>query len=362
MLQRFRRLPLAHYRRILAVTLVIFLTIGVILVWRDSSLVEQVATKATQQKLLVLARAGARSTERMLSLFKVELAILERKEEIKNQDTVETRKLLTEILTSVNLPIVHQLGLISKDGILLVIANKEGKRENEGNSLADKEYFQWAKKAKEGDFFLSEPVVDRSGTNKGEWVVVLATPIIKKDGGFNGCLFAPIRLDDLTIGYIDTLKISPTTVGYVINKDGVVLSSQFEDLIGINIREYTQREKWQGYETYLGMINQMVQGEEGVGVYYFAGTDKKVGKWVSSFAPVRINGNTIMVATAVPFEWTYDLVTNFYKNQIIWLAFLIIIGIVIAFFWISGLYLARYDGYNRGLKDGGNFKKGENQT
>lgn len=352
----------SRFKLILVVTLVAFLTSGIILFWIDSSLVEQAATKATQQKLLVLSRAGARSTERMLTLFKVELAVLEKKEEIKNQDTIEARKLLTEVLTSVNLPIVHQLGLISKNGTLLVIANKEGKRENEGKSLTDGEHFQWAKTAKEGEFFLSEPMVDRTGANQGEWVVFLATPIIKKDGSFNGCLFAPIRLDDLTIGYIDTLKISPTTVAYVINKDGVVLSSQFKNLIGVNMREYAQREKWQGYETYLSMISQMVGGEEGGGVYDFAGEDKKVGKWISSFAPIRINGNTIMIATAVPFEWTYSLIADFYKNQTIWLVFLIVTGTVIAFFWIRGLYLARYDGYNRGLKDGGHFKNGESLT
>lgn len=343
--------------------MVILIGVGILLFWTDSSLVEQAVVKATQQKLLVLSRTSARSAERMLSLLKVELAILERKEEIKNQDIAQVRKLLTEVLASVNLPIAHQWGLISKDGILLAIVNKEGKRESEGKSLVDREYFQWAKKAKEGEFFLSEPIVDQTGANKGEWVIVLATPIIKKDGSFNGGLFASIRLDDLTTGYIDTLKISPATVGYVISKDGVVLSSQFKDLIGINIKEYAQREKWQGYETYLETVEQMVQGEEGADIYYFADKDKKVGKWISSFAPIRINGNTIIMATAVPFEWTDDLVADFLKNQTIWLVFLIVMGIVIAFFWISGLYLAKYDGYNNGLKDGGNFvKKEKNRT
>lgn len=322
-------------------------------------MVEQATTKATQQKLLVLARAGARMTEVMLSMFKVELAILSRKEEIKNQNTVETRKLLENVILSVNPLVVHQFGLISKDGVLLVIANKEGKKEDEGNFLGDRDYFLWAKDAKEGEFFISEPRIEKLGVNQGDWVVVLATPVVKNDGSFNGCLFAPIHLEDLTVNYMDSLKTSLTTVGFVLNKEGVVLSSRFKDLVGVDIREFVQREKWQGYETYLSFINQMVQGEEGSSVYDFPNTDKKVEKWISSYSPIRIDGSTLMFVTAIPFTWTYSLVADFYKAQTVWLAFIIIIGIAISFFWIVGLYLARRDGYNRGLKDGVSFKKEE---
>lgn len=358
----FRKISFASYKLIIGIVTILLVSVGIFLYWWNSFLVEQVATKANQQKLLVLARDGARMTERALSLFKVELLVLERKEEIKNQDIVGARKFLMEILTSIDIPIVHQMGLISKDGILLVVVNKEGNRENEGNSLADRDYFQWAKTAKEGEIFLSEPVIARSGSIKGEWAVALATPVIKKDGSFNGCLYVAVSLDDLAINYVDTLKISPETTAYVINKDAVVLGSQNKDLIGVNVRDYAQKEKWQGYEIYLSMIKQMVQGEEGSSVYDFPDTDKKVKKWVSSYSPIRIDGSTLMIATAIPFTWAYSLVADFYKAQTVWLAFIIIIGIAISFFWIVGLYLARRDGYNRGLKDGGSFKKEEKRT
>lgn len=356
-LQRLKSLHLIHYRWILAVTLVIFVTIGVALFWVDSSSAERAVTKATQYKLLVMARATARSTERMLAMFKLELTVLERKEEIKNQDAVGTRSLLTKVLTTVNLPIVHQLGLISKDGTLLVIANQEGDITGQGSSLTDRKYFQSAKTAKEGEFFLSEPLVDRVGINKGKWVMILATPVTNNNGSFSGVLVASIRLEDLTTGYINVLKVTPTTVGYVIDENGTVLSGQPEDLVGTNIKEYAQKEKWKGYETYLNVIDQVVKKQEGVGDYFFAGKDKNVKKWVTGYAPAQVDGDTIMIITAVPFEWTLSLIADFYKNQIIWLIFLISMGILIAFLWISGLYLARYDGYNHGLKDGASFKK-----
>jgi hypothetical protein len=355
----FQKISFSGYKIILGIVIFVLISVGILLYWRDSFLVEQAATKATQLKLLVLSRAGARTTERVLSLFKAELVVLERKEEIKNQDIAGARKLLTEILTSIDLPIAHQMGLISKDGVLLAVVNKEGNRENEGNSLADRDYFQWAKTAKEGEIFLSEPIIARSGSIKGQWVVALATPVIDKNGSFNGCLYLPIGLDDLTINYVDTLEISSTTVGYVISKDAVVLSSQYKDLIGVNIRDYAQKEKWHGYESYLTMINKMIQGEEGSSVYYFPDTNKKVEKWISSYSPIRIDRSTLVIATAVPFTWTYSLVADFYKAQTVWLAFIIIIGIAISFFWIVGLYLTRRDGYNRGLKDGVSFKKEE---
>jgi hypothetical protein len=361
-LQRLKRLPLIHYRWILVATLVIFVTVGVTLFWADSSSAEQAVTKATQYKLLVMARATARSTERMLAMFKLELTVLERKDEIKNLNTTQIRTLLTEVLTTVNLPIAHQLGLISKDGTLLVVVNKEGDLTGQGESLADRSYFQWAKTAKEGDFFLSEPLVARAGSNKGKWVVVLITPIVSTDGSFSGGIYASIRLEDLTTGYIDALKVTPTTVGYVIDENGMVLSGQPEDLVGTNIKEYAQREKWKGYETYLNIIDQAVKKQEGVGDYFFAGTDKNVKRWVTGYAPAQVDGDTIMIITAVPFEWTLSLITDFYKNQIIWLVFLISMGTLIAFLWISGLYLARYDGYNHGLKDGANFKKERTRT
>jgi hypothetical protein len=357
MFKFFRKISFSGYKIILGTVIFVLITVGILLYWRDSLLVEQAAAKATELKLLVLARAGARSTEVTLSMFKVELAILSRKEEIKNQNIVGARQLLDNVISTVDPLVSHQFALTSKDGLLLVVANKEGKTDNEGISLEDRDYFQWAKNAKEGEFFIGEPRIEKLVVNQGEWVVILATPVIKDDGSFNGCLFAPVRLDELTLKYIDSLKTSPTTIGFVINKEGIVLSSQFKELIGVNIREYTQREKWQGYETYLSFINQMVLGEEGNGVYYFAGPDKNVGKWVGSFSSARISGNTITIATAVPFTWTYSLVADFYKAQTLWLAFIIIIGITIAFFWIIGMYLVRRDGYERGLRDGSKIKK-----
>lgn len=350
-------MPYARFKQILAVTLIVLLTGGIILFWVNSSIVEQATVLATQQKMIVLARAGTKSLESLLSLFKSELVILADREEIKNFDLPVARESMTKVILTANHPIVHQLGLISKEGVLLITTNIEGKRENEGNSLADRKFFQWAKTAKEGEVFLSEPIVGRSGMNKGKWVVVLATPITRADGSFNGVLYAPIRIEDLTVQYVDTLKITPNARVFVLNEEGIIVSSPFADLIGVNVREYAQEKKWKEYETTLRLIERMTKGEEGAQVYWFMGTDGKIIKTIAGFVPIRFDASMISLGVAIPYNEAYNLVSDFFRNQIIWLVFLILVGVTAGFFLIAGIHLSGQHGYNLGLKDGANFER-----
>lgn len=357
MFKSLQRMSLARFKQILAVILIIFLTSGIILFWVNSAIVERAVVGATEKRMLILARAGAKSVEDLLSLFGSELVILADKKEIKDFNLPKARQLMMEVILTANHPMIHQFGLISKNGILQVIANKEGERENEGNSLADRNYFQWAKTAKKREVFLSEPIVGRSGINKGKWVVVAATPIIGDDGSFNGVLFAPIRVEELTINYIDTLKISATARAFLIDQNGDIVSHTFRELVGKKAQEYANNKKWRGYETYLDLVEKMSKGEEDTKVWWFMSPDGQLKRIIGGFAPIRLGESMISVAVAIPYEEAYNLVRDFFRNQVVWLVFLILVGIVIAFFWTVGLALAKRDGYGTGIKDGAKFER-----
>jgi len=353
-----RKLLLHHYRSLIAIVLFVFITGWSVFFWVNAWLVKRAVVAATQQRLEVIARAGATSIESLLSTIRTELLYLASEEEIVSMDIPRSRVILLRLIGLWDQPIVRQLGLVARDGTLLITANKEDMREDEGISLIDRSYFQWAIRAKTGEVFVSEPIISRAGINKGKWIIMLATPIVSKDGKFAGALLSSLRLEDIRKFYVDRL-VPPPGAAYIVNSKGMTVSTPFEPLLGINVRSYAREKQWKGYETYLSMIDGMTSAqEEGKSVYWFMGSDSKVVKWINGYAPVRMGTQNIMtIAVAAPYDTVNTVLQNFFTNQSIGLVFLIVATVGIAFLWLMGFRIAKHDGFNIGLLDGDRFRK-----
>lgn len=356
MLKFFPRVSVDHYRQIVVVVIIIFSTIGVILYWFNSQIMEQVAVTLTQRRMLTLAKAGAQSVEGSLLRTKLEVINLAEKGEIVDLDLPKARNTLLKTITTNNRFLFKQAGLISKDGILLTIVNTEGNRTYEGSSLTDMQYFQWAKTAKKGEAFISQPLIDKAGINQNQQVIIVATPIINNKRNFAGVLYVPLRLAEMTENYINNLKISPDSRAYVLNQDGIMINSPYKNLVGVNIRDYIQKRKWQDYQSALETVETMIRGEEGMSIYSFLSPEDELTRMVSGFTSAKIDGKKIIIAVATPYSEIYESTKDFLTNQVIWLSFLILTGVVIALLWIVSLFVAKRDGYNQGLKDGARFE------
>lgn len=119
----------------------------------------------------------------------------------------------------------------------------------EGVSLADRDYFIWAKnEAKIGEYFVGEPVVSRLGASEGRYIIPVASPVYQ-NGIFKGVLVAAVDLEHLTKNHLQLLKISDQTDVFLMGRDGVLyFSNTMPDSVGANIFDLMRQNPIKGNE------------------------------------------------------------------------------------------------------------------
>lgn len=355
----FQHLTMRRFKILVCAVALFATAAGFVTSWVFFALAQQASIAAAQDRLTVKTRATAKSLEAVFSLLRTELITLAAYPEIATADIPESRKLLNLAVSSADHPALKQIALTSKTGTLLILANKEGNTRDEGMSLVDRSYYQWAKTARPGAFFVSEPLVPKAGINRGKQSLVAATPVFL-NGQFNGVLHASISIEDLTINYLNALKTpsEKTIASYVIDEHGVAIASPFTDLIGVNVRSYARDKRWPGYETYLSMVDAMTSGREGSRVYAFMGSDGVTKRWINAFSPVLVNDTAVFsIASAVPHQEAEELVNNIYAIRLVSLGLTILFAAVGVCLLVFSVYVAQQEGYNRGLKEGYRFRK-----
>ena len=204
----------------------------------QKSLVEQ-----TLHREQVIARAGASSIESFLKLLGNSVSSLATRSSVVDtgETTVDTLQIFADRWQGT--PVAGVI-LTDKQGTIVASANNRGVAVQPGTSVADRDYFAWAKKALSGEVFISNPMISKYGSSYGKYIVVLATPV--GDQGFNGVLAASVIISDLVDAYLDPLKISPDTEVYVVNSKGDFVSSPYTELLGKSILDFIDETKIPG--------------------------------------------------------------------------------------------------------------------
>mgnify|MGYP001582822215 CR=1 FL=1 len=137
-------------------------------------------------------------------------------------------------------------GIVLTDGRGIVQFNANVTSTSDvGASLADRDYFVRAKgeperglpAGREGEFFVSKPVVSRLGASKGQIIVVAASPV-HQNGVFTGVVAASVKLKPLTERYLELMKIFDSIEAFLIGQEGDVWYDSTSSLaLGTNIFE-----------------------------------------------------------------------------------------------------------------------------
>lgn len=354
----FQHLTMRRYKMAIGAVVLVAIAVGFVTSWMYVYVAEQAGVTAARDRLTVKTRATAQSLQSAISLLRAELVTLATYPEIETGDIPQARKLLNLAVAAADHPAIRQISLTSRAGTLLILANKEKDTKDEGISLVDRSYYLWAKRARPGAFFVSEPLVPKAGINRGKQSLVAATPVFQ-NGQFNGVLHTSISIEDLTINYLNALKTpsEKTIASYVIDEHGVTIATPFTDLIGVNVRSYARDKRWPGYETYLSMVDAMTSGREGSRVYVFMSSDGVTKRWINAFSPVSLGQSFFSIASAVPYTQAETLVNDIYTIRLVSLGIVLLFTTIGVFLLFFGLYVAQYEGYNRGLKDGYHLKK-----
>ncbi len=300
------------------------------LVWRVSStLTEQILYREE-----LAAKAGSNSISIFIENLGFQLSIFASRPSIVTpnpQDTPHALKTLFEGMYST--PITGAI-LADSQGIVLYGFEKPGSLAG-GEDISDREYFKWAQTAKNGEVYVGSPIISKVGFSNGRYIVPLATPVIK-DGQFNGVLVTAFFIDELAAKYLDELKITGNTRIYVIGKDGIVISSPVEKLLGLNYFDYLKKSNLDGINKAIGKLQSALTSDTAGTIDLFLPNETKNGtiptRFLVGYAPVEIKDSRWLLAIATPSTDTLASLYPLYFRDLGIIGMVALVSIVIAFY------------------------------
>lgn len=173
---------------------------------------------------VTIARAGASNIASFFEVFGQSVAVFSQLSSMENLGTKTLEDMDTFMDQWRDSGLVGGIVLTDRNGVVRLNSNVLGTSDI-GASLADRDYFVWAKlKPKRGEYFIGQPVVSRLGATKGQIIVPVAAPVYQNDV-FVGVVSTSVKLKPLTERYLGLMKISERTGVYLLSGRGEVLYS-----------------------------------------------------------------------------------------------------------------------------------------
>ncbi len=274
------------------------------------------------------ARAGASSIATFVELVGNTLIAISNRDEIITPGPQTDVLLESAMLKWKDTPVTSII-LTDKDGKVINAVYRELAGEV-GISIADREHFLWAKNAESSEFYVSAAIKSRL---RGEnyYVVPVASPVINKEGNFNGILAFGVSIDQLTDDYMSHLKISDKTEIYITKHDGNFIYSSTEELLGENFFELIEEHPFLGSEIIIEKLKERLENvQEGkleVAYPENVGTASPLKARLIAYSPVFVKDREWILVIATPIEDALISITPIYFRQaisvlIIFLAFL----------------------------------------
>lgn len=190
----------------------------------------------------VVARAESNNISSFFEAFGNSITVLSNLSSIKAKNTT-TQRDLDIFVSQKAVGIIGGVILTDEEGTVIFNSNVKGTHDT-GASIADRDYFAWAKVQKEDDqHFVSDPVISRLGGSQGQTIVTVASPVLSS-GEFVGLIGSSVELRSLTERYLEVLKVSEATDVYLIDHNGIMLYNNFDPgTIGSNIVGISQNFK-----------------------------------------------------------------------------------------------------------------------
>ena len=194
--------------------------------------------------------------------------------------------------------LVAGVALTDTRGVVKLNANVL-KKPDIGASLADRDYFVWAKsQQKEGEYFVGQPVISRVGGTKGQVIVPVVSPVYR-NGVFLGAVISSVKLQPLIQRYLELIKVTDATEVHLLAKNGDIL---FDNIISDNIG------------------TKMVNDLEADAVTRILNTTGegtlKTKKYLIAIAPVTLSDQHWAIVMSTPVQTVVSMTTPVYLRQL----------------------------------------------
>lgn len=292
-------------------------------------------TNQVKDRQLILAKTGADILKSAIDLYGMSIVTLA-------EGPLDQENLENFVANWDGRPVGGVI-VIDRSGRVSANASRNG-IPDVGVDLWDRDYFVWAKTAKKGEYFISNPIVSRVGASKNKYVAIVATPLIA-EAKFNGVVALSIILEEFTDAYLHSLKASPATRIYLVNRDTTILAGPYPELIGKSTVEYIRESKFLGSEMVANLVQsnvaKLTEGTLDIVVPDFR--TKSFTRMLIAYAPVMCCQEGWLLGIMTPASDLTAFFAPLYINQlgVIVVAFLVLI--------VVSILVARDAGFREGF-------------
>lgn len=309
------------------------ISLGIAMYFVSARPVNQEATDQALRQQQTIARAEASNITSFFQAFGNSIAVLAQLRTVENPDANTLRNMQAFVEQWRASGVIGGILLLDKNGEVTMNANVLGTKVT-GVSLADRDYFLWAKDQKvEGDYFVGQSVISRTGASKGQVVTVVASPIFR-NGEFAGALASSVELRPLTERFLGIMKVSDSTDVYLIGQNGDLLvntpasgnsgTSMFNISQGgpfLNNQDLTNKLKTALERTEEGSLQASYQDPK----------SNRVEPHLVAYSPVLLGNRNWLLVMSSPIQSVTDVTTPIHVRQI---ASLLLISLTLLVFGI----------------------------
>lgn len=266
----------------------------------------------------IIARSGVRSIASFIDLSSKSILILADNPNL-NSDNI---KFFIESWTDTPLSGIIQ---VDKRGeIITAFSNIETLKA--GGNVFDRDYFQSALKLTSPKVIIGKPVISRATGANQSYKIPLAVPLFKNNQ-FDGIISVSVTITLLTQNYLEPLKISNQTEIFLINSEGIILSSLHSEVIGDSIQNYVANHPFLGDKIVSSQIQKKINlgGEHKLDIAIPNLSTGKITRTLIAIAPITIRDNSQWyLAITTPAEDALIFISPFIMRNLL--------GIIISFF------------------------------
>jgi hypothetical protein len=302
------------------------------LIWQFS---KTLSDQALYRKQLV-AKAGGETISVFVQSLGFQTATFATRASIVTPNSVDTPSALKALIEGWKGTPVYGVVLTDANGVVMYGVERPGPI-GPGSSIADRDCFKWAKSAGKGEIYLGDPIITRMGFSKGQYIVPITTPVIK-NGEFNGAVVTAFSLDDLRNDYLESLKIRDSSRIYLIDKNGAILSSTAQELIGTNYLDYVKKSGIAGKDEIIKVLGSALNAKSEGEIDLTLPDETKNGEpvhFLIGYAPINIYTAHWVLAVAAPADEATSSLNPFYLTNLGLAGLVILASLVIA------IYLAK---------------------
>lgn len=307
----FRGFLLNKVNRPLLVTVSLFTIISSLLYSYSIKISQDVLYEQMLHREQIVARAGSFALENFFGSLSDQLETYVQKSDVSKIDDSTVKDLVDFIsIWSEDKP-VEGILILDKEG--KIVANDRS--DTIGDDLKTIEYFKVLKESSKARIFLSKPFVDKIGEAEKQ-VVVVASPIIK-DGEFKGVLAVNVSIDGLAEKYLTPLKLAEENRIYLINDEGVIISSPVRELIGVNYLNFIRNSGVKDTQRVIELFNKAFEDGTESKLDMVLPQPSKNGfvntRYLAAESPVTVGDQTISLSVSIPASYALEFLGPLFR-------------------------------------------------